>query len=123
MRQDRERRAHPRLDAKEQVTIKVLEADGAAALVGREMTCSTQDLSVGGLRFRSETPIPVGGLLKLAIEAHQPKCRFEMQGRVVWMVPDAEKDRHAMGVHFTDVGRHALNDWRHMLENRGLLGA
>lgn len=118
-----ERRAHPRRRAKEQVTVEVLASDEVPDLVNREIVCSTQDLSVGGLRFRSDTPIPVGALIKLGIETRQPKRRFEMQGRVVWMVLDGDDGQHAVGVHFSDVGRQNLNAWRHMLEKRGALGS
>jgi hypothetical protein len=113
-----ERRKHPRLKSDETVTVRVLDTDGVSGPVGNEMVCSTEDLSVGGLRFRAERPLPVGGLIKLAIVLRQPRRRFDMQGRIVWMVPSADGGMHAVGVHFTDVGRQTLNAWRHALEER-----
>jgi Tfp pilus assembly protein PilZ len=113
-----ERRKHPRLKAEETITVRVLEADGAPELVGNAMPCALEDLSVGGLRFRADRPVPVGGLIKLGIVLRRLGRRFDMQGRIVWMVPGEDGHASAMGVHFTAVGRQTLNAWRHALKER-----
>ena len=120
MKPRRERRSHPRRRAEERVRVTVLSAEKAPHLERRRFTCSTQDLSVGGLRFRSQRLIPLGALITLHIAAPHPLREFDMKARVVWLIEGRQGERHAVGARFTDVPKSRFNAWRRMLEEKTL---
>ena len=120
MKPRKERRAHARLRAEERVQVTVLSAEKAPHFERRRFMCSTQDLSVGGLRFRSKRLIPLGALITLHIVAPHPLREFDMKARVVWLIERSEGEWHAVGARFTDVPRSRFNAWRRMLEEKSL---
>ena len=115
-----ERRAHKRLSAEERVHVTVLASENAPYLERRRFTCATNDLSVGGLRFRSKHLIPLGSMIKLRIVAPRPQREFNMKARVVWLIERGDREWHAVGAHFSDVPKSDFNAWRRMLKEKGL---
>lgn len=58
------------------------------------------NVSVGGLSFTSDTPIPLGSTIQIRITEVDPP--FEAQARVVWLSP--EEDHYCVGVEFLEQG-------------------
>jgi len=108
------RRAHPRYRRKQKVKLKVLAAGptGKRRFTGRVFYCSSEDVSVGGIKFTSRSEIPVNTAFELSIEFPVLNKSFVHSGTVAWSRKDDTKAVHHVGVFFADRDPRTLNAWR-----------
>lgn len=97
----RERRKHRRVSDKNIVLVTLLTAPGQRELEGRTFTCTTADISVGGIRLISSMKIPVGTVLELRVAAVSPPAAFKFVGRVSWQLEVLSPPAFFVGVEFT----------------------
>jgi Tfp pilus assembly protein PilZ len=112
----KERRAHPRLKAENKlmVTAQPPEGSGEAEYA---FLCSTENISVGGLRFITKTPPAVGTRLNLKIFTEKQNQSFNLKGRVAWTAANGA-NKTAVGVQFSDSPIDELTAWRQMIEQK-----
>ena len=109
MKQDR--RAHPRLRERDSVAVKILASDVTPELVGRTFFCSTDDLSIEGLRFCVHTEVPLDAVLELRVAMQEPAAVFTHIGTVVYVKRVENENPFAIGVHITETKEGQLGDW------------
>ncbi|MFH0879219.1 MAG: PilZ domain-containing protein, partial [Lentisphaerota bacterium] len=80
--------------------------------------CSTDDLSVGGLRFCVHTHVPVGAKLELNVALTNPVASFKHVGRVVWVREVQQENPFAVGVQFTESAPEVLLKWKGLMERK-----
>lgn len=110
-----ERREHPRLDASTDVEIVIDAAAGTQGIEGRSLMCRTADISLRGVRLRTDAALPVGAYLKLRIKLPRQPERFRQAGKVVWCRPAADAAAGAAwhaGIEFSVAGNPDFDVWR-----------
>jgi len=112
------RRTDPRILEANSVAVTILESPGAPQLENETLFCSTEDVSVGGVKLRSRVSPPIDSRLKLLVALGTPLCSFTHAGRVAWLGKRDENGRVEMGVEFTDTPDDVLAQWREVIEHR-----
>ena len=79
-----DKRLNPRLQETADVIVRVVSAPGLQALEGRQVSCRSSDVSLRGVRLRTDLVFPVGADLNLEIFFARAARTFSLGGRVVW---------------------------------------
>jgi hypothetical protein len=80
----RDRRRYPRIPSKNAAVLTVHAGPGPEDLVGRVLGCTTEDISLGGVRLQVSEKIEPGSLLELRVAAVSPPGVFLLKGRAAW---------------------------------------
>lgn len=115
-----ERRKNPRVRTEGNVTVTVLTAPDAPMLEGRSFSCTTRDLSAGGLRFCVHTEVPLESALELEVEIASPHDNYVHLGKVAW-VGEISTDgvlEYLLGVRFTQTRDDRETNWRTFVSHR-----
>ena len=112
----RERRVHPRLEEENSVAVKVLGSPEAKSLEGKTFFCTSEDISVGGLRFPAPEAVPVDGRLELRVAFVDPPDAFLHIGRVAWVQSDHQDFPFVLGVEFVDTPGERLEEWKRVVD-------
>ncbi|MFW6094646.1 MAG: PilZ domain-containing protein [Pseudomonadota bacterium] len=84
-----DKRMHPRLESDDRLFTQVVLCADDPDLVGTTLACTTVNMSVGGIQFRTTTPLPVGALLDLWVDISTRPGKFFLAGEVRWSRPGA----------------------------------
>jgi hypothetical protein len=76
-----DKRMHARLDSDDRLFVQVVLSAADPDLVGTTVSCTAINLSVGGIRFRTDSAIPTGALLDLWVDP-QSSGKFFLAGEV-----------------------------------------
>jgi Tfp pilus assembly protein PilZ len=106
------RRAFQRVEQRQAIKVKMFSAPGAEKTQGRAFSCSSQDLSVGGIQFSSHRQVAVNAELHLQISLTRPARGFARKGRVVWVREENGGKSFRIGLFFTDHDPQTLIEWR-----------
>ena len=80
-----ERRRWPRVLGRNRVSLVVVSAPDNPMLEGRRYCCLTEDVSVGGVRFRLHSHVPLSSVLNMDIQMeNSADGSFVHMGRVAW---------------------------------------
>ena len=101
MRQEGDRRAHPRLRERDSVVVTVLSAPEVPELEDKTFFCTTEDLSPSGLRLRLHVRVPIGAVLGLRVAFTLPLGTFRHIGRAAWVRELRPDKLYAVGVEFS----------------------
>jgi Tfp pilus assembly protein PilZ len=82
-----DKRMHPRVDSEDRLFTQVVLSADDPDLVGTTLSCVAVNLSVGGIQFRTHTPLPVGSLLDLWVDISTRPGKFFLAGEVRWTRP------------------------------------
>ena len=114
----RERRKHRRVLDKNIVLVTLLNVPGQKDLEGRTFTCTTADISTGGVRLITSTKIPVGTVLDLRVAAVTPPAAFKHVGRVSWQLEVLAPPAFFVGIEFTTSDPSILGSWTRFVLNK-----
>ncbi len=84
-RQDQ--RLHPRLESDDRLFTQVVLSADEPDMVGTTLSCTAVNLSVGGIQFRTQEPVPTGSLLDLWVDVSNRPGKFFLAGEVRWSRP------------------------------------
>jgi Tfp pilus assembly protein PilZ len=83
----RDKRMHPRIESNDRLFTQVVLSADDPDLVGTTLSCSAVNMSVGGIQFRTNSPVPIGALLDLWVEIGTRQGKFFLAGEVRWTRP------------------------------------
>ncbi len=109
-----ERRRNPRLPRHERLFIEIISSTQDPSLTGQTIKCSTDDLSVSGLRIRLDHAVPAGCLLDLWVKVGAHPGTFLFTGEVKWSQEEGE-GTFLIGVELRDRPRDDNKAWREMI--------
>ena len=111
----RERRIHPRIRDNGSVVVTILSAPEAPSLVKKVFFCTTEDLSLSGMRFHAPADVPVNTRLEMRVAVKNPTGAYKHVGRVVWVKVLEGAQPYAVGVQFTDSTATTLSAWKDLV--------
>ena len=82
-----DKRMHPRLESDDRLFTQVVLSADDPDLVGTTLSCTAVNLSVGGIQFRTNAPVPTGSLLDLWVDISTRPGKFFLAGEVRWTRP------------------------------------
>lgn len=82
-----DKRMHPRLESDDRLFTQVVLSADDPDLVGTTLSCTAINLSVGGIQFRTNAPVPTGSLLDLWVDVSTRPGKFFLAGEVRWSRP------------------------------------
>ena len=82
--QSEDKRLHPRLESDDRLFTQVVLSADKPDLVGTTLSCTAVNLSVGGIQFRTNAPVPNGALLDLWVDVCSRPGKFFLAGEVRW---------------------------------------
>ena len=112
-----DRRKHPRLTRHDRLVVKIISATEDASLTGMTMSGSTADLSVDGLRLRTERRLPVGCVLDLWVKLSAHPGTFLFTGVVRWSQAQKENGTYQSGIELQESALDDSNPWRAKIED------
>jgi Tfp pilus assembly protein PilZ len=117
-----DQRLHPRLESDDRLFTQVVLAAEEPELVGTTLACTAVNLSVGGIQFRTSTPVPAGSLLDLWVDVSSRPGKFFLAGEVRWYRPigetnDKGKEEWLIGVQLKSGAATDITDWREFHAN------
>jgi hypothetical protein len=114
----RERRKHKRVIDKNIVLVTLLTVPGQRDLEGRTFTCTTADISIGGVRLISSMKIPLGTVMELRVAAVSPPAAFKFVGRVSWQLEVLAPPAFFIGIEFTSSDPQTAPAWAKFVEQK-----
>ena len=117
MQEARERRKHPRLPRDDRLVVKIVSATEDTSLTGMTMSGSTADLSVDGLRLRTERRLPVGCVLDLWVKLSAHPGTFLFTGIVRWSQAQQDDGAFLSGIELQESPVDDTNPWRSKIED------
>ncbi len=112
-----DKRMHPRLESSDRLFTQIVLSADAPEAVGSTLSCHAVNLSVGGIQFRSNAPVPAGTLLDLWVDVSNRPGKFFLSGEVRWSRPTGEQDAGGqeqwyVGVQLKSGAATDIMDWR-----------
>jgi Tfp pilus assembly protein PilZ len=111
-----DKRMHPRLESDDRLFTQVVLSADDPDLVGTTLSCTATNLSVGGIQFRTNAPVPTGSLLDLWVDISTRPGKFFLAGEVRWnrpagTNPDGQQEWY-IGVQLKTGAATDIVDWR-----------
>jgi Tfp pilus assembly protein PilZ len=111
-----DKRMHPRLESDDRLFTQVVLSADDPDLVGTTLSCTAINLSVGGIQFRTNAPVPTGSLLDLWVDVSTRPGKFFLAGEVRWSrpmgnSPDGQQEWY-IGVQLKTGAATDIIDWR-----------
>jgi Tfp pilus assembly protein PilZ len=112
-----DKRMHPRLESHDRLFTQIVLSTETPETVGNTLSCHAVNLSVGGIQFRSATPVAPGTLLDLWVDVSNRPGKFFLSGEVRWSRPTGEIDDQGreqwfIGVQLKSGAATDILDWR-----------
>lgn len=110
-----EKRRHKRARSNDRLFAQIVACADRPNLVGSTISCSTVDVSAGGMRIRSYEYIPKGSQLDLWVDINSRPGKFFLSSDVQWIA--ASNDSHysyQMGVKLREGPATDIEEWRHI---------
>ena len=114
----RERRKYRRLIDKNIVLVTLLSVPDHKEMEGRTFTCTTADISAGGVRLMTSTKIPVGTVMELRVAAVSPPAAFRHVGRVSWVLDVLSPPASFVGIEFTTQDLKTNQAWQTFVDKK-----
>ena len=109
-------RVHARLQSDDRLFTQVVLSAGEPELVGTTLSCTAVNLSVGGIQFRTDSPVPTGSLLDLWVDVSSRPGKFFLAGEVRWSRPTdvstSDDGQWFVGVQLKAGAATDIVDWR-----------
>ena len=109
-------RVHPRLVSDDRLFTQVVLSADEPDLVGTTLSCTAVNLSVGGIQFRTDAPVPTGSLLDLWVDVSSRPGKFFLAGEVRWSRPtdtgESDDGMWFVGVQLKSGAATDIVDWR-----------
>jgi Tfp pilus assembly protein PilZ len=107
---------HPRQESDDRLFVQVVLSAADPELVGTTVSCTAINLSVGGIQFRTDSPLPAGTLLDLWVDVRSRPGKFFLAGEVRWARPastaELDGDGFVIGVQLKSGAATDILDWR-----------
>lgn len=113
-----ERRANTRLKEEDRVAVTILRAADIPEIEGATFFCSTEDISVNGLRLSMHRRLPVGAELRLLVAFSEPLQAFTHVGKVLWVQASDGNPTFAVGVRLWAKDELQFENWRDMVTDK-----
>lgn len=111
-----DKRMHPRLETDDRLFTQVVLCADDPELVGTTLACTAINMSIGGIQFRTATPLPIGALLDLWVDVSNRPGKFFLAGEVRWTRPAGKaadgEDGWYVGVQLKSGAATDILDWR-----------
>lgn len=112
-----DQRLHPRLESDDRLFSQVVLSSDQPDIVGTTLSCTAVNLSVGGIQFRTNAPVPAGSLLDLWVDVSSRPGKFFLAGEVRWSRPTGNRDLKGeqewfIGVQLKSGAATDIVDWR-----------
>jgi Tfp pilus assembly protein PilZ len=112
-----DQRLHPRLESDDRLFTQVVLSSDEPEIVGTTLSCTAVNLSVGGIQFRTNAPVPAGSLLDLWVDVSSRPGKFFLAGEVRWSRPtgnfdDKGEQEWFIGVQLKSGAATDIVDWR-----------
>lgn len=111
-----DKRMHPRLESDDRLFTQVVLSADHPELVGTTLSCTAINMSIGGIQFATDTPLPIGALLDLWVDISSRPGKFFLAGEVRWVRPgDPDDPAHpewCIGVQLKSGAATDILDWR-----------
>jgi len=111
-----DRRASERVRDRNTVAVTIISAPEAPHLVNRTYFCTTDDISLCGIRLTSKQPMPGGANLVVRVAFHDPLCSFQHTGKIVWCVPNEK--HHLTGIELHRFEGADIVEWSAILQKK-----
>ena len=106
----------PRLVSDDRLFTQVVLSAEKPDLVGTTLSCTAVNLSVGGIQFRTDAPVPTGSLLDLWVDVSSRPGKFFLAGEVRWSRPTevvtSDDCQWFVGVQLKSGAATDIADWR-----------
>lgn len=114
---NQDQRLHPRLESDDRLFTQVVLSSDEPEIVGTTLSCTAVNLSVGGIQFRTNAPVPAGSLLDLWVDVSSRPGKFFLAGEVRWSRPTGNYDANGdeewfIGVQLKSGAATDIIDWR-----------
>ncbi len=114
-------RVHPRLVSDDRLFTQVVLSADQPDLVGTTLSCTAVNLSIGGIQFRTDSPVPTGSLLDLWVDVSSRPGKFFLAGEVRWSRPTEvgapDDGQWFVGVQLKSGAATDIVDWREFHAN------
>jgi Tfp pilus assembly protein PilZ len=115
--QTQDKRLHPRLESDDRLFTQVVLSSENPDLVGTTLSCTAINLSVGGIQFRTNSPVPAGSLLDLWVDVSSRPGKFFLAGEVRWSRRSGTtnlkgEEEWFIGVQLKSGAATDITDWR-----------
>ncbi len=112
-----EQRLHARLRSDDRLFTQVVLSSQEPEMVGATLSCKAVNLSIGGIQFRTNSPVPSGALLDLWVDISTRPGKFFLAGEVRWSRPtgsvnDRGEPEWFIGVQLKSGAATDIIDWR-----------
>jgi hypothetical protein len=111
-----DRRKHPRISYDTAVHVKLYTVYGQADLAGRNLFCTTNDISEMGIRLTIDRDLPVGTSIELRVAIIDPPTAFAHVAEVRW-VRAISPERFQIGVEFAGATPQHLDAWTNLVKH------
>ena len=98
--------------------VTLVGVPGRKDLEGRTFTCTSADVSVGGVRLVSNVHIPIGTIMELRLASVSPPAAFRHIGRVNWQLEVLSPPAHFVGIEFTGTDESTRIAWYKFVEQK-----
>ncbi|MET1253715.1 PilZ domain-containing protein [Aliikangiella maris] len=82
-----------------------------------EHTCATEDISEGGLKIVSQTPLPLGVSLPLEVKVIKPEQLFKFLGEVKWCLEVDDSPTFFIGIKLLDIIENEYRNWLELVNS------
>ncbi len=111
-----DKRKHPRIPYDTAVHVKLYQVYGQADLAGKNLFCTSSDISINGIRLTVDRELPVGTALELRVAIIDPPTAFAHLAQVRWIREVADKKFH-VGVEFTGASQVHMSAWHNLVKH------
>ena len=107
-----DKRMHPRITSSDRLFAQIVLCANQPDLVGKTLSCRAINLSVGGIQFRTDAPVPQGALLDLWVDVSNRPGKFFLSGEVRWSQDTDDEGEWFIGVQLKSGAATDFIDWR-----------
>ncbi len=111
-----ERRKHPRIPYDTAVHVKLYTVYGQEDLSGKNLFCTTSDISVNGIQLTVDRPLLVGTSMELRVAIIDPPTAFAHLAQVRWAREVGPQQYH-VGVEFTGASTERMEAWNNLVRH------
>lgn len=112
MNDAQDQRRHPRLQRGERLIIQIVGAPDNPALNGHVTSCTSVDLSAGGLRIRLEEPLGRDNRVELWVALEGRRGKFLLSGTVRWCMREETGDAYLAGIEINTGPASDTDSWK-----------
>ena len=113
-----ERRAEPRYEEKDAITLKIVFSSENPGLLGKTLEGATHDVSASGLCIQLDRPIVVDSVLDIMLTNKRMGKKFSLTGNVRWCRETSQPGQYQIGLVLRErTDQHTdLAEWRQVFD-------